>query len=215
MTADELIARIAPAWRRMSRAVVRVPIMVGCAALVACTAYRLPEAPVGEQTPPVRRFGVARLAPPERSETSRPDVDEFLLRVRKDLEDTGVFEAVVLDESVPATVMIQPQYGPRYCFSEPLIAAVTFGIVPQPSCYHSGYHLTLRGAAMPGGAIVIDNRSQPRRLLGWIAGPISLLPGWSPSLPREVEVQGLRTALLLGIASASTTREKARDAPQR
>lgn len=43
---------------------------------------------------------------------------------------------------------------------------------------------------------MIDQRSQSVRLWGWIAGPVSLLPGWSSSIPRDAEVQVLRAALL-------------------
>jgi hypothetical protein len=122
-----------------------------------------------------------------------------------------VFEAVARGEDVAADVVVYSRYSSRYCFSEPLIAAVTFGLLPHPSCYYSGYLLTIRGDAVPNGAIVVDNRSQPRRLLGWVAGPLSVLPGWSPSLPRKEEVQVLRAALLRAAGQTSDARQREDD----
>jgi hypothetical protein len=157
--------------------------------------------------PVAHGFGVARLAPPESPDwVQQREREEFLTRLQEDLASTGVFEAVVRGDDVPADVVVASQFSRRYCFSEPLIAAVTFGIIPHPSCYYSGYLLTIRGDVVPNGAIVVDSRSQPGRLLGWIAGPLSLLPGWSASLPRKEEVQVLRAALLSAAVRTSGAR---------
>ena len=58
----------------------------------------------------------------------------------------------------------------------------------------SGYRMTLSGGRLPRD-IAVDNRSTPLALWGWVAGPISLLPGWSSSLPEEQERQNLRVAI--------------------
>lgn len=122
-------------------------------------------------------------------------------RLQEDLTSTGLFDAIVFETDFPVAVEIHPEYSPRYCFSEPLIVAVTVGIIPQPSCYYSGYRLTLRGSGVPGGERVVDDRSQPRALWGWVAGPLTLLPEWSSSIPREEEVRVLRAAMLAAFAA--------------
>src|SRR5439155_22112087 len=107
---------------------------------------------------------------------------EFLTRLRDDLEATALFDAVLIGRAgdIESTV-VYPEYLPRDCFSEPLITVVTVGLIPNPGCYYSGYRLTFSNNRFE--STVVDNRSTPLALWGWVAGPISLLPGWSRAHP--------------------------------
>lgn len=182
----------------------RFACIVLCAALLACKAYRVPSIPDPPETPPPR-LGVARIAPvksPPDGPLSAEDRGAFTTRLHEDLVATGLFERVLLDAQAAADVVVTATYGERDCLSEPLVTVVTLGIVPYPGCYESGYRLTLAGPALPHGAVTVDNLSSPTALLGWVAGPISLLPGWQASLPRTEEGEALRGAILAAIAAA-------------
>jgi len=58
------------------------------------------------------------------------------------------------------------------------------------------------GEAPGRETVVVDDRSAPLALWGWIAGPIAPLPGWSFTLPVERERADLRSAIEQAIAPA-------------
>lgn len=176
----------------------RIAAVLFCSQLAACTAYRLPEVnPVHASVPVRPLFGVVRVAfeQPEYP-IPEPQVESFLSRLRADLTDTGLFEAVVPASDTRAALTVYPKYIPRNCFTEPIFTVLTLGFLPNPGCYYSGYRLTFRGLGPPNDSQVVDNLSQPVLLWGWLAGPISALPGWSSSEPREQEVAALRATIL-------------------
>jgi len=183
---------------RLRGNVLRIAAVLFCSQLAACTAYRLPEFHSEHASIPVRPlFGVVRVAfeQPEYP-IPVPQVDSLLNRLRADLSGTGLFEAVVPASDTHAELTVYPEYTPRNCFSEPLFTVLTLGLLPNPGCYYSGYRLTFRGFGPPNDSQVVDNLSQPVLLWGWLAGPISALPGWSSSEPREQEVAALRATIL-------------------
>jgi hypothetical protein len=178
-----------------------------CAALLGCKAFRMPaipEHPAGEAAP---SLGAARIGPVSGGASgvvSAEDRGEFVGRLREDLVATGLFTRVLLDPSVPADVIVGATYDGRNCLAHNFMMVVTLGIVPDLSCYQSGYQLTLTGAALPHGRIEVDNRSRPITMIGWVAGPVSLLPGWSSSIPRAEEGEALRAAILAAIAGGGS-----------
>lgn len=181
----------------------RFACIVLCAALLSCKAYRVPAVPEHPALEPVPSLGVARIGPlvVGAYAISAEDRGEFIHRLHEDLVATGLFTRVVLDATAPADVLVSAQYVERNCFTEPMVTVVTLGLVPYPGCYQSGYRLTLTGKALPRGAVVVDNQDKPTALLGWVAGPVSLLPGWSSSIPRAEEGEALRAAILAAIAT--------------
>ena len=180
----------------MSQSLLRVARSLILLAFASCTAYRSPPplAP-SDSLPHGSVLGTAAI---DRSDLPRylteEQATEFLTRLRDDLEATQLFDAVVIGPpgDTRATV-VYPEYLPRDCFSEPLVTVVTAGVIPYPGCYYSGYRLTLTSDRFE--STVVDNRSTPLALLGWVAGPISLLPGWSRAHPVELERQLLRIAI--------------------
>lgn len=185
-------------------------LLFGCVAiagwplLIGCSAYRPPPLPDEGTTPTApRRLGVARVTyPQDVGKIAKAKVRDFLDRLVEDLRATDLFEAVTTDPNAPAAVVIDPEYGPRSCYSQPLVMYLTLGLFPDSGCYYSGYFLTLRGRALRDGTVTVDNRSEPLILTGLAAGPLLLLPGWESSLPREDEVEALRAALLVALADA-------------
>ncbi len=175
----------------------RLMLVSAVSMLAACTAYRLPDVPDDEHPSPTSTLGIVRLEITADPKMASPhQLADFHARFREDLTNTGLFEAVVPEDDDTASLVVRPEVSVRHCFSEPMITVLTLGIIPSPSCYRSGYRFTLGGTSVPNGSVVVDDRSQPRTLWGWIAGPVSLLPGWSPSPPRSQEVQALRVAIL-------------------
>jgi hypothetical protein len=163
---------------------------------LSCTAYRLPDSANAAPPGPAPAFGAAVIDRSHLPAYLRPEqADAFLSRLRADLVATGLFESVEIAEAPgDGLVLVRAEYEPRRCFSEPLITVITLGIVPYPGCYASGYRMTLSGGRLSRD-IAVDNRSNPLALWGWLAGPISLLPGWSRTLPEEQERQNLRVAI--------------------
>jgi len=210
------VRRAAPVARRRRRrraagadasdVVKRFACILLCAALFSCKAYRVPSVPdhPATETPP--SLGVARISPVSGGAygvVSAEDRGAFVTRLREDLVATGLFSRVLLDASVPADVIVDTTYESRNCFGHSFIAVLTLGLVPDPSCYRSGYRLTLTGGALPGGEVSVDNQSQPTTLVGWLVGPVTLLPGWSSSIPRVEEGEALRGAILAAIANGA------------
>lgn len=183
----------------------RLACILVCAALLGCKAYRVPAVPEHPATEVSPSLGVARIGPVSGGAygvVSTEDRGAFVSRLREDLVATGLFTRVLLDASVPADVIVEATYDVRSCFTHPFVAVITLGIVPDVSCYQSGYRLTLTGGALPRGAVMIDNQSRPITMVGWVAGPVGLLPGWSSSLPRAEEGEALRAAILAALADA-------------
>lgn len=177
-------------------------IVLCAAALASCKAFRAPAVPEHPTAPPAMTLGVVRIGPPSSpgdGEVTTRDRGEFLFRLQEDLKATGLFERVVMDTTVPADVVVVAEYAPRSCYAEPVVTVATLGLVPYPDCYYSGYRLTMSGAELPNGHVVVDNRSRPVVLIGWVSGPLSLFPGWESSLPRAQEAEALRAAILLAI----------------
>ena len=172
-------------------------------ATLSCTAYRLP--PQREVAPysRIEPLGHAAIARPLLPRYLTDDqAGEFLTRLRDDLVATGLFDSVVVGDAAGRDgLVVEPEYSARHCFSEPLITVVTLGLVPYPGCYYSGYRLTLRSERFDHD-VIIDDRSAPLALWGWIAGPIALLPGWRSTLPTERERAELRSAIEQAVASA-------------
>jgi hypothetical protein len=185
--------------------VTRFACILLCVTLVGCKAFRLPPVPDHPASAAASSLGVARIGWVRSDDGGTPPPQhrgEFLTRLRDDLMATRLFTRVVLDASAPADVVVDATYDTRSCSMNSLMMVLTLGLVPDVGCYRSGYQLTLTGNALPRGPIVVDNRSQPVLLIGWIAGPTSLLPGWSSSLPRAEEGEALRAAILAAIATA-------------
>lgn len=183
----------------------RLACIVLCATLLACKAYRMPPIPEHPPMDAPPSLGVARIGPVSGGAygvVPAKERGEFVSRLHEDLVATGLFTRVLLDSRVPADVIVDSTYDTRRCFGHPFIAVTTLGIVPDPSCYRSGYQLTLTGSALPGGAVFVDNQSQPTTLIGLLVGPVSLLPGWSSSIPRAAEGEALRAAIIAAIAAA-------------
>jgi hypothetical protein len=125
--------------------------------------------------------------------------EAFYTRLQADLVATGLFQSVAMaDAFAPEALVIHPVYSERHCFGEPLLTVVTAGVIPYPGCYYSGYRLTLRSDRFEHD-IVVDTRSAPLALWGWISGPIGLLPGWSWSPPIERERELLRHAIATAV----------------
>ena len=172
-------------------------------ATLSCTAYRLPPQREVALHPRIESFGHAAIGRSRLPSYLADDqADEFLTRLRDDLIATGLFASVAVgDAPGPETVVVEAEYSGRHCFAEPLITVVTLGIVPYPGCYYSGYRLTLQSDRFDHD-LLVDDRSAPLALWGWIAGPIALLPGWSSTLPVERERVELRSAIEQAIAAA-------------
>lgn len=173
-------------------------------ALLSCTAYRLPAPAAGSQPDLLQALGTAVIVRSTLPQfLSEQQADAFLTRLRDDLISTGLFEAVEVGSALETTnVVVHPEYEPRHCFAEPILTVITLGVIPYPGCYSSGYRLTMSGPRFARD-IVVDNRSQPLALWGWVAGPIGLFPGWSWDLPVNRERESLRISIESAVAAGS------------
>ena len=146
---------------------------------LSCTAYRLPDLVVTPPPDPSPALGAVIIDRSTLPAYLTPEqADAFLTRLRADLVSTGLFESVEIGEAGgDGAVRVRAEYEPRRCFAEPL------GLPDDPERWPFARD------------IAVDNRSTPLALWGWVAGPISLLPGWSSSLPEEQERQNLRVAI--------------------
>jgi hypothetical protein len=149
--------------------------------------------PAPESVAMVGHAVVSRAELPEYLSTDQANA--FFDRLREDLASTGLFESVAVGEAPSQeAIVIFAEYSPRLCFAEPLVTVVTLGVIPYPGCYYSGYRLRLRGHRFPHD-VIVDSLARPSRFWGWLAGPISLLPGWSWAAPVKQERQRLRASI--------------------
>ncbi len=96
---------------------------------------------------------------------------------------TGEFSAAIrlagatLDERTPSlTIEVQP---PSHSLDEPMLLVLTLGLLPHRSRGWRRYEWRL--VAVDGRQISGDAEMTSPSWVGWLVGPIALLPGWKLS----------------------------------
>jgi len=166
----------------------------------ACTAYRVPTKQLQFPAPMAARLkaqvSVATLPAFDSNReriTARDDIGAQ--RLAADLRETGLFVDVTVGDppASPDTLKIKPEWSQRFCFSEPLLTALTLGFIPDISCYYLGHRFTIENVASP---VEIDTRRRMPRVWGWPAAILFVFPGWDSHIPHSLEIVELRDALL-------------------
>lgn len=118
------------------------------------------------------------------------------------LRETGLFPRVDYEENFrdEEVLLVSSEPITPQCFSEPLLTLLTLGIIPNETCYRSGFRLVISRHTR---AVHVDSVAEGRLMIGWIAPLVSAFPGWSASYPREAEATGLRLALGNALAQFS------------
>lgn len=213
-------------------------VLLAISFLSACAAYTKPT---------VNKEGSAGINPQSFNATILSDVrdvsygigrSEFkiygypqeTLRLKADLEATGLFKSVIvsddplelkskpppLKEDESFTIVGKFKRNPkpltnddiylvlerdhelprnRYCFSEPMLAVLTFWIIPDVNCFYTGYSLRVL-TANSGQPIAVRTVGKQTVLTGLIAPLFWLFPGWTREFPREDEQFVLKEALI-------------------
>lgn len=185
----------------------RAAATVLCAAAAFGCAFRLPELPPLPATAPtpLRIFIVVEPTP------SVPDARAGYWTIASEfaasLEAAGfvpVLVATAADAPVEAPVAERASRVGE-CFSEPLLFAVSFGVIPHVGCVEYGYRFALRRSlARPPQPI--DTHYTIRAVYGWLVAPfLALAPGWvmmdvPPELGAAREAPALRAAILKALA---------------
>jgi len=95
----------------------------------------------------------------------------------------------VYDENA-AFVAVEPVQ--RACFSEPLLTILTLGIVPNVTCYRSGYILSFSRC---DHEVRVDSTAEGTLVIGWVAPLIATFPGWTWRYPKKAEADALALAV--------------------
>jgi hypothetical protein len=102
---------------------------------------------------------------------------------REWLAGSGAFASVsVAGESGPTPDLYAIPRGPQ-CYSAvvPILTIVTLGIIPtvidELTCHGAVFRSARNGVG--ADSVLITDTVSTRIMLGWLAGPVRLLPGWS------------------------------------
>lgn len=121
---------------------------------------------------------------------NREEIDRFVWVLRESRLFDRVDYASNIQDATAAFVTLEPVQ--RTCFSEPLLTVLTLGIIPNVTCYRSGYALSFSRCDRD---VRVDSTAEGTLVIGWVAPIVAAFPGWTWRYPARAEVDGLVLAV--------------------